>query len=88
KYPEYFDKAIIIAGYAFKKDRNIPEDDMRNFIGKSKDIAYFVMHGTDDHAVAIGPTDEFIEALKKEDYNVEYVRVEGGGHGNFSFEKE
>ncbi len=88
KYPEYFDKAIIIAGYAFKKDRNIPEDDMRNFIGKSKDIDYFVMHGTDDHAVAIGPTDEFIEVLIKECYNVEYIRVEGGGHGNFSFDKE
>ncbi len=88
KYPEYFDKAIIIAGYAFKRGRNNAEDDMRNFVGKSKDIAYFVMHGTDDHAVAIEPTDEFIEVLKNEGYNVEYTRVEGGGHGNFSFDKE
>ena len=46
------------------------------------------MHGTDDHAVAIEPTDEFIEVLKNEGYKVEYPRVEGGGHGNFSFDKE
>jgi acetyl esterase/lipase len=40
-----------------------------------------IVHGTDDPLVPIEQGDLFAEALEKAGVRVEYVRVEGGGHG-------
>jgi hypothetical protein len=81
-YPDLFEAAICIAGTPSARGPD-PADDMRTHIGKGKDISYLVIHGTDDHALDIKPTDEFVGMLKEAGYNVTYVRVSGAGHGNF-----
>ncbi|NHK32618.1 MAG: hypothetical protein FK730_14790 [Asgard group archaeon] len=85
KHPELFDGAIIAAGFPHFDGKT--ENDMRNFIGKSKNIDYLVIHGTADRSVNIKSTDEFIENLKKEDYTIEYHRLEGQDHGNLDMEE-
>ena len=35
----------------------------------------------------IKDTDDFMEELKTDGYDVEYIRVDGGGYGNFSVEE-
>ncbi|MGB2960481.1 MAG: hypothetical protein WBD30_16475 [Bacteroidota bacterium] len=81
-HSELFDGAICIAGTPSHHGPD-PDDDMRTQIGKGKELAYLVIHGTDDHAVDIKQTDEFIGMLEEAGYHVTYVRVPGGGHGNF-----
>ena len=85
-HPELFDGAIVVAGYPHPPwpPYNSEENDMRNHIGKGKDLSYLVIHGTEDRAVEIEATDAFIEELKEAGYDIEYIRVDGGGHGNFS----
>jgi predicted esterase len=83
-YPELFDAAICVSGSPYAFVDNTTENDMRNHIGKGKDIEYLVIHGTEDRAVEIEATDAFIERLKEAGYDIEYIRVDGGGHGNFS----
>jgi predicted esterase len=80
KHPELFNGAIIAAGFPHFDGK--AENDMRNFIGKSKDIDYLVIHGTADRSVTIESTDEFIDTLKKKDFKIEYHRLEGQDHGN------
>ena len=60
------------------------KDDMRNFIGNGKNIEFLVIHGTEDRAVNIESTDDFMDKLKAAGYDLEYIRVEGGGHGDFN----
>ncbi|HUT79809.1 MAG TPA: hypothetical protein VMZ29_01295 [Candidatus Bathyarchaeia archaeon] len=79
-HPNLFDGAIIAAGFPHFDGK--AENDMRNFIGKSKNIDYLVIHGTADRSVSIKSTDEFIENLKNEGYSMEYHRLEGMDHGN------
>ncbi|NHJ39848.1 MAG: hypothetical protein FK731_07420, partial [Asgard group archaeon] len=79
-HPELFDGAIIAAGFPHFDGK--AENDMRNFIGKSKNIDYLVIHGTADRSVSIKSTDEFIENLKNEGYKIDYHRLEGQDHGN------
>jgi len=81
-HSELFDGAICIAGTPSHPGPD-PDDDMRRQIGKGKKLAYLVIHGTDDHAIDIKQTDEFVGMLEEAGYNVTYVRVPGGGHGNF-----
>ncbi len=80
KHPELFEGAIIAAGFPHFDGK--AENDMRNFIGESKNIDYLIIHGTADRSVTIESTDEFIETLKKEEYKIEYHRLEGQDHGN------
>jgi predicted esterase/uncharacterized protein YlaN (UPF0358 family) len=82
-HPELFDGAIIAAGFPHFDGK--AENDMRNFIGKSKNIDYLVIHGTADRSVSIKDTDAFIEKLKDENYSIEYHRLEGMDHGNLDF---
>ncbi|NPE09186.1 MAG: hypothetical protein GNW80_12950 [Asgard group archaeon] len=84
KHPELFDGAFIAAG--FPNFGTNEEDDMRNHIGKTNEIEYFVIHGTADRSVSIKSTDEFIEKLKKAGCSVRYERIEGEDHGNLSIE--
>jgi predicted esterase len=84
-YPVLFDGVMILSGEPFNPRLNIPEYDLRNHIGRGKRLPYLVIHGTDDHSVEIRHTDEFVYVLKAEGYDVEYIRVEGGGHGNIDF---
>jgi len=81
-HPELFDGAICVSGTPTYRSPD-PEDDMRRHIGKGKELSYLVIHGTDDHAIDIEHTDEFIGLLQDAGYNVTYIRVPGGGHGNF-----
>lgn len=81
RHPEYFNGVAVISGIPFIRD-GIPEHDMRNYVGNAKNLPYLVIHGTEDRAVNIGPTDDFVELLNKSGYEVEYIRVEGLGHGD------
>jgi hypothetical protein len=85
RHPEYFDGVAVISGVPFIRD-GIPEHDMRNYVGNAKNLPYLVIHGTEDRAVNIEPTDDFVELLKKSGYKVEYIRVEGAGHGDINTE--
>lgn len=82
-HPELFDAAICVSGIPYPETDRTEDNDMRNHIGKGKDISYLVIHGTEDRAVEIEATDAFIDELKAAGYDVEYIRVDGGGHGNF-----
>ena len=84
-HPDLFDGAICVSGTPRFRSPD-PEDDMGNHIGKGKELTYLVIHGTEDHAVDIKQTDEFVGRLKEAGYDIRYVRVPGGGHGNFNFE--
>jgi len=85
RHPQYFDGVAVISGRRFAPLAGdvVPEHDMRNYVGNAKNLPYLVIHGTEDRAVNIGPTDDFVELLKKSGYQVEYIRVEGAGHGDF-----
>jgi dipeptidyl aminopeptidase/acylaminoacyl peptidase len=48
---------------------------------------FLVIHGTDDLSLDISYTDKFVDRLKSLGYNIDYERVNGGGHGNFSSSK-
>ncbi|MEO1524086.1 MAG: alpha/beta fold hydrolase [Planctomycetota bacterium] len=48
-----------------------------------KDVPFLVIHGTADRTVPIYQGDSFVEALKKADADVTYIRVDGAGHGVF-----
>lgn len=86
-HPELFDGAICVSGPPHPFNDSSEENDMRNHIGKGTNLRYLVIHGTEDRAVEIEATDKFIEKLKEAGYDVEYIRVPGGGHGNFSVKK-
>jgi len=86
-HPELFDAAICVSGSPSPWRGDSQQNDMRNHIGKGKNLKYLVIHGTDDHAVDIKDTDDFMEKLKAAEYDVEYIRVDGGGHGNFRVKK-
>lgn len=83
-HPELFDAAVCVSGAPYPLYKATPENDMRKKIGNGKDLLYVVIHGTEDRAVNINATDEFIDTLKASGYKVDYIRVEGGGHGNFT----
>ncbi|KPL15894.1 hypothetical protein AMJ74_00435 [candidate division WOR_3 bacterium SM1_77] len=86
-HSDLFEAAICVSGRPYPFTGSPQEDDMRNHIGKGKNLTYLVIHGTDDRAVSIEATDEFITQLKEAGYKIEYIRVPGGGHGNFSVKK-
>lgn len=47
------------------------------------DVPFLVVHGTADRTVPVYQGDSFVDALKKADADVTYIRVEGAGHGVF-----
>ena len=83
-HAELFDRAICISGPPTPWRGDPVKDDMRNFIGNGKNIEFLVIHGTEDRAVNIESTDDFMDKLKVAGYDLEYNRVEGGGHGDFN----
>ena len=83
-HAELFDKAICVSGPPSPWRGDPEKDDMRNFIGNGKNIEFLVIHGTEDRAVNIESTDDFMDKLKAAGYDLEYIRVEGGGHGDFN----
>lgn len=48
-----------------------------------KGVPFLVIHGTADRTVPVFQGDSFVEALKKVDADVNYIRVKGAGHGVF-----
>ncbi|MEM7312897.1 MAG: alpha/beta hydrolase [Planctomycetota bacterium] len=48
-----------------------------------KGVPFLVIHGTADRTVPIYQGDCFVEALKKAEADVTYIRVDGAGHGVF-----
>jgi len=82
--PELFDAGIVVSGAPFNFKDNNPEYNMNNFLSNKTKIPYLVIHGTADRSLDISYTDTFVEKLKLTGFNVEYVRIEGAGHGNFN----
>ena len=87
-HPELFDAAVIISGTPVPPGRAEEDDDMRNHVGRGKELSYLVIHGTDDRALPVGDTDQFVGLLKEAGYDVRYIRVQGAGHGNMEFGEE
>lgn len=83
-----FEGAMIISGTPIPGRNAIPENRMTELVGHGKDIRYLVIHGTDDRAVPIEETDAFVDELLQHGYRIEYHRVKGGGHGNFSTQEK
>jgi predicted peptidase len=83
-YPELFDAGIVVSGIPFNLSDKKPEYDMNNFIGKENKIPFLVVHGTADRSLDISYTDKFVELLKNRGFEINYERVNGGGHGNFN----
>ncbi|MHA1126668.1 MAG: alpha/beta fold hydrolase [Candidatus Heimdallarchaeota archaeon] len=83
KHPELFEAAAIVAGYPAYGSK--PENDMNNFIDKPNNINYLVIHSDSDRSVSIESTDEFIEKLKTNKFDIEYERLTGMDHGNMDF---
>ena len=83
-YPELFDFGIVISGIPFNLREEKSEYDLNNFINNKTRIPFLIAHGTDDHSLDIKYTDSFVEKLKKAGYDIQYVKIPGGGHGNFN----
>ena len=63
---------------------------MRKMAAKCSPITYcnprtpfLVMHGSVDTTVPVYQGDSFVEALKKSKAKVDYLRIDGAGHGVF-----
>ncbi|MGE5682617.1 MAG: TPR end-of-group domain-containing protein [Bacillota bacterium] len=87
-HPEMFDGAVVISGIPFNLVNNTRENNLKEIFRdlqteKIRKIPFLVIHGTEDHSLLINYTDDFIEELKRENCSVQYIRVPGGGHGNF-----
>jgi predicted esterase len=87
KYPELFDAGVVVSGTPFNPHDEKPENDMNNFLNTNKKIPFLVLHGTADRSLDISYTDKFVEKLKSKGFAVDYTRVDGGGHGDFSSKK-
>ncbi len=87
-HPELFDAAAIISGTPVPPGRADRDDDMRNHIGGGKELSYVVFHGTEDRALPIDNTDQFVGMLRDAGYDIRYVRVQQAGHGNMDFGEE
>jgi predicted esterase len=87
KYPELFDAGVVVSGTPFNPHDEKPENDMNTFFNTTKKIPFLVLHGTADRSLDISYTDKFVEKLKSKGFVVDYTRVEGGGHDNFSSKK-
>jgi len=84
-YPELFSGGIVISGIPFNPSEESFENDMNNFLDMEKKLEYLVIHGTDDNSLRINYTDSFVEKLKNHGYKIDYIRMEGAGHGNFEY---
>ncbi|MHA1199390.1 MAG: prolyl oligopeptidase family serine peptidase [Candidatus Heimdallarchaeaceae archaeon] len=82
-YPESFDRAIIGSGSPKNPWKDDPNMDVRPMRTNAKHIDYLVLHGTEDRAVPIESTKEFVELLQEEGFNVTFEVFEGAGHGNY-----
>jgi len=82
-HPEHFDIAICASGGIKPFIGGGDKFDVNKFIGKGKGISYLVLHGTADDAIKIDEVDKFIGRLKEDNYKVDYIRIEGAGHGNY-----
>lgn len=78
-HPTCFDGIIVISGTP-SLNPQFPQYDLRTQIGAPNNIPYLVLHGADDPAALVQSTDEFVKALKQAGYNIEYTRMERGGH--------
>jgi len=87
-HQELFDAAVIISGTPVPPGRTETDDDMRNHLGRGKALSYLVIHGTEDRALPVGDTDQFVGLLKDAGYDIRYIRVQGAGHGNMDFGPE
>lgn len=83
-YPELFSGGIVISGIPFNPAADIPEYNMENYLNHEKKLSYLVIHGTDDNSLNINHTDAFVDKLKRMGFKIDYIRIEGGGHGNFN----
>ncbi|MHA2363776.1 MAG: carboxylesterase family protein [Candidatus Hodarchaeales archaeon] len=84
KYPDYFSGAIIISGTPkISHLGDDPKFNLFNLIGTGNKSPMLVIHGTHDRAVPIKNTKKFVYELISKNYNVDYIEIEGGGHGDF-----
>ncbi len=82
-YPDLFDAGIVISGIPFNFVDDNPEYNMNNLLIKESSIPYFVLHGTDDRSLNISHTEKFVDKLNSAGYKIDFIKIDGGGHGNF-----
>ena len=83
-YPDMFDAGIVISGIPFNYVNEKPEYDMSKFFNHERAIPFLVIHGTEDHSLDISHTENFVEKLKASGYKIDFIKIEGGGHGNYN----
>jgi predicted esterase/tetratricopeptide (TPR) repeat protein len=83
-HPDLFDGAICVSGGTSAWVGNREQTDVRGHIAEGSKLKYLVIHGTEDRALPIADTDSLVSTLKDKGYDVTYIRVPGGGHGDFS----
>jgi predicted esterase len=83
-YPQMFSGGIVISGIPFNPREESAVNDMNNYLDKERKLDYLVIHGTNDNSLKINYTDSFIEKLKNHGYKIDYIRIDGAGHGNYS----
>jgi len=83
-YPQMFSGGIVISGIPFNPREESAVNDMNNYLDKERKLDYLVIQGNNDNSLKINYTDSFIEKLKNHGYKIDYIRIDGAGHGNFS----
>ena len=58
-----------------------PTQYRRRSVGAANDPPFLVVHGDRDGTVPIAQAESLVAALKAAGVSVQYLRVEGGGHG-------
>ena len=81
--PGLFDGAILEGAGPRDLYSSAPEANVAAMAEKTTPrTPFLVIHGAADAVVPVGPTDAWVEQLKRMGFDVTYVRREGGGHGD------
>ena len=81
--PELFDGAILEGAGPRDPYNESPEANAAAMAETTRPrMPFLVIHGVADRVVPVGPTDAWVERLKRMGFDVTYVRREGGGHGD------
>lgn len=82
RHPEQFAAAVVVAGTPANLRTRSESDDLRRVpLGASRPVLW--IHGSEDRSLPLGDAEALVERLRQAGWPVEFVRVDGGGHGDF-----
>lgn len=83
RHPDSFAGAAVISGGPVNLRTRAPEDDLRNLVLPGTPRPVLWLHGSEDRSLPVAEAEELIGRLRQAGWPVEYVRLEGAGHGDF-----